>query len=60
MKKVFVVFEVVSYEGDFVRGIYLSRQEALVRAKRLSDEGVDPDAYIEVKVLAVGVDLEVE
>ena len=60
MKKVFVVFEVVSYEGDFVRGIYLSRQEALVRAKRLSDEGVDPDTYIEVKELAVGVDLEVE
>jgi len=58
MKRVFVVFEVISYEGEIMRGIYLSREEAEVRATHLNTDDLDPDITIEIRELAVGVDLD--
>tara|TARA_B110001454_G_scaffold172337_1_gene163341 strand:- start:195 stop:377 length:183 start_codon:yes stop_codon:yes gene_type:complete len=58
MKTVFIVFECVDFEGEFMRGIYLSREEAQVRAKRLNSENMDPDTAIKVRELEVGVDLD--
>ena len=58
MKTVFIVFECVDFEGEFMRGIYLSREEAEVRAKHLNTDDLDPDITIEIRELAVGVDLD--
>jgi hypothetical protein len=57
MKKVFVVFECVPYEGEYVRGIYLSSEDAEVRKKYLDDNCYFKVDY-EVRELGVGVDLE--
>ena len=60
MKKVFVVFEVIAYEGEFIRGIYLSREEAVVREKFLNKDVDGSDyEYIEVRELEVGVDMDI-
>jgi hypothetical protein len=60
MEKVFVVFEVIAYEGEYIRGIYLSREEAVVREKFLNKDVDGSDyEYIEVRELEVGVDMDV-
>ena len=58
MKMVFVVFECVDYEGEYVRGVYLSREEAESRKKYLDDnENFKVD--FEVRELSVGVDMDI-
>ena len=60
MKKVFVVFEVVDYEGEYIRGIYLSREEAESRKEHLGESSNFPDVEeYEVRELSVGVDMDV-
>ena len=60
MEKVFVVFEVIAYEGEYIRGIYLSREEAVIREKFLNKDVDGSDyEYIEVRELEVGVPLSV-
>jgi len=60
MEKVFVVFEVVDYEGEYIRGIYLSREEAESRKKNLGESSNFPDVEeYEVRELSVGVDMDV-
>jgi hypothetical protein len=60
MEKVFVVFERVAYEGEYIRGIYLSREEAEVRKKHLEERSHFPDVEIyEVEELPVGVDMDI-
>jgi len=59
MEKVFVVFERVAYEGEYIRGIYLSREEAESRSKHLEERSHFPDVEIyEVEELSVGVDMD--
>ena len=60
MEKVYVVFERVAYEGEYIRGIYLSREEAEVRKKHLEERSHFPDVEIyEVGEWSVGVPLDV-
>jgi hypothetical protein len=56
---VFVVFECVPYEGEWVRGIYLTSEDAEVRKKYLDDTCHFKVDY-EVRELGIGIDLEVE
>ena len=60
MEKVFVVFERVPYEGEYIRGIYLTSEEAESRKKHLEERSHFPDVEIyEVDELSVGVPLDV-
>jgi len=59
MKKVFVVVEVVPYESDNIRGIYLSNEEAEARTSNLSEmEDLSYDVYYEIREMVVGEDVE--
>jgi hypothetical protein len=58
-----VVFECVPYEGDFIRGIYVSSKEAELRKKELKTElvnmwGDETINELEIKEIKVGVPLE--
>ena len=60
MEKVFVVFECVGYEGDIVRGIYLTSEEARSRTEVLVAEAhlwSDWDVEFETREIEVGVPL---
>ena len=60
MKKVFAVFECVDYEGEYLRGIYLSREEAESRKEHLGESSNFPDVEeYEVRELSVGVDVDI-
>ena len=58
MKKVFAVFECVDYEGEYLRGVYLSGEEAESRKKYLDDNEKFKVDY-EVRELSVGVDVDI-
>ena len=58
METVFVVFECVDYEGEYIRGIYASSEEAESRKKYLDDNENFKVDY-EVRELAVGVDMDI-
>ncbi len=58
MENVFAVFEVVPYEGEYIRGVYLTSEEAESRKKRLNDTCHFKVDY-EVRELAVGVDMDI-
>jgi len=59
MKKVFVVVEVVPYESDNIRGIYLSSEEAEARTSNLSEmEDLSYDVYYEIREMVIGEDVE--
>ena len=53
--EVYVVFECVPYEGEWVRGIYLTREDAEERKAYLNG-GLFKVDY-EVRELGVGIDL---
>tara|TARA_B100000949_G_scaffold45372_3_gene39130 strand:- start:2178 stop:2429 length:252 start_codon:yes stop_codon:yes gene_type:complete len=60
---VYVVFEVVDYEGEFIRGIYVSSKQADLRRKELKKElfdlwGDENINGLEIKKMRVGVPLE--
>ena len=58
--EVFVVVEVVDYEGEYIRGIYLSKEEAESRKKNLGESSNFPDVEeYEVRELSVGVDMDI-
>ena len=60
MEKVFVVFECVGYEGDIVRGIYKTSEEAGPRIEELVAEAHlwgDWDVEFETREIEVGVPL---
>ena len=62
MKKVFVVFECIPYEGEYIRGIYMSSMEAEMRIEVLNDEAHlwgSWDGEFESRELGVGVPLDV-
>ena len=58
MKKVFVVFECVDYEGEYVRGVYLTSEEAGLRKKHLDDNENFKVDY-EVREMALGMDVDI-
>jgi len=58
MEKVFVVFECVLWEGEYIRGIYLTSEEAESRKKYLDDNETFKVDY-EVRELSVGVDMDI-
>ena len=54
------MFERVAYEGEYIRGIYLSREEAESRSKHLEERSHFPDVEIyEVKELSIGEDMDI-
>jgi hypothetical protein len=58
--EVFVVVEVVDYEGEYIRGIYLSREEAESRKKNLMESSNFPgEEEYEIRELSVGVDIDI-
>ena len=60
MEKVYVVFECVGYEGDIVRGIYLTSEETRPRIEELVAEAHlwgDWDVDFETREIEVGVPL---
>ena len=64
MERVFVVFQVVPYEGEYIRGIYVQRENAELRVEGLVDEAHlwgdwDSDESWEIRETEVGVPLEV-
>jgi hypothetical protein len=62
MEKVFMVFEVVPYEGDYLRGVYMSSDEAGLRIEELDDESHlwgSWDVEFESREVEVGVSLSV-
>jgi hypothetical protein len=61
--KVHVVFECIPYEGDYMRGIYMSSKEAELRKKEVEKElfdmwGPADGLMVEIKEIKVGVPLE--
>ena len=59
MKKVFVVVEVVPYESDNIRGIYLSNEEAEARTSKCCEmEDLSYDVYYEIREMVIGEDVE--
>jgi len=58
LNKVFAVFECVAYEGEYLRGVYSTNEEATGR-KRLLDDTEFKDMDYEVRELAVGVDVDI-
>ena len=58
MKNVFAVLECVDYEGEYIRGIYASSEEAELRKKYLEDNETFKVDY-EIRELAVGVDINI-
>mgnify|MGYP001165108791 FL=1 len=63
MKKVFVVVEIVPYEGEFMRGIYVTGKEAKQRRDELKTElfdlwGDETINGLEIREIEVGVPLE--
>jgi len=62
MKKVFAVLEVVPYEGEYIRGVYESSEEAEMRIEVLDDESHlwgSWDVEFKSRELEVGVPLDV-
>jgi hypothetical protein len=60
LNKVFAVFECVAYEGDYLRGVYASNDEAKARKIYLDDTCPFPlNVANEVRELAVGVDVDI-
>ena len=58
MKNVYAVLECVDYEGEYIRGIYLTSEEAESRKKYLDDNENFKVDY-EVRELSVGVDMDI-
>jgi hypothetical protein len=58
MKNVFVVLECVDYEGEYIRGIYASSEEAESRKKYLEDNENFKVDY-EVREMALGMDVDI-
>jgi hypothetical protein len=58
LTKVFAVFECVAYEGEYLRGVYASNDEAIAR-KNVLDNTEFKDMDFEVRELAVGVDVDI-
>ncbi len=58
MKNVFVVLECVDYEGEYIRGIYASSEEAESRKKYLEDNENFKVDY-EVREMTLGMDVDI-
>ena len=58
MKNVFIVLECVDYEGEYIRGIYASSEEAESRKKYLDDNENFKVDY-EVREMALGMDVDI-
>ena len=58
MKNVYAVLECVDYEGEYIRGIYASSEEAESRKKYLDDNENFKVDY-EVREIALGMDVDI-
>jgi hypothetical protein len=55
--ELFVVIERIAYEGEYIRGIYLTREEAEVRKSTLIDKPHSPDVTFSLIEMTAGEDV---
>jgi hypothetical protein len=53
----FVVIERINYQGEYIRGIYLTREEAEVRKSALINKTHSPGVTFSVIEMTVGKDV---